>query len=112
MTPFGYLLQGLHILFVSVGYFWGCPSLGRSTAYESHKWFGLYLGCVALSQWLLGGQLYDDNHNLMAFQVGRKDMASNHWLDTTLPPIMCGIGPLKFGIDVLIPMTFLMCLAY
>lgn len=25
-------------------------------------------------------------------------MANNHWLDTTLPTIMCGIGPLKLGI--------------
>lgn len=47
-----------------------------------------------------GGQLFDNNHYLITCQVGRKDVANNHWFDTSLPPIMCGIGSLRSGISV------------
>jgi hypothetical protein len=34
----------------------------------------------------------------MVCQVDGKDVASSHWLDTTLPPFMLGIGYLRSGI--------------
>ena len=50
---------------------------------------------MALSQWLREGQLYDKNHYSMVCQEGRKGVTSNHWFNTTMPLIVCGIGFLE-----------------
>ena len=58
----------------------------------SHNQFGLYLTYMALLEWPWGDWSYDDHRYLMVYEVSKRDLASNHWLDTTLPLTMCGIG--------------------
>lgn len=67
---------------------------------SSHNLFGpgLYPRNVALSQWIWRDWLYNDNHESMACQINRKDVASSYWLNTTLPPIMCSIGSPRLGV--------------